>query len=244
MFKGKRIGIAILSYNAERTIEKTIRDIPEDIVDRVILFDDGSQDDTLRIAKRLGVEIFTHPVNRGYGVNLKRALTRMLKEGVDIIVLLHGDYQYDPTKIPQMVEPIVCNKADVCFGGRTKTATAGGMPLYKRVGNRFLAMVQNWIYRQNLYDYATGYKAFRRDVLENINYMAGLDTFGLDEQMNAQIIMKGYRITMVDVPTRYFAEASSVDFFTSVHYGFETLYSCLQFLIHKSKLAHLKLFDS
>lgn len=233
MYKGKKIGAIIIAYNAERTLADTVKLVPRDIVDYLIICDDGSTDRTREIGEFLGVSTFSHDQNLGAGANTRRGFDIMLKRGdLDIVLLLHGDNQYDPTKIPDVIDPIASGQGDMVLGRRVNWRE-GKMPFYKRMGNSFLTGIQNYVFEKQLADYATGYKAFTIDVLKTINYRENKSNFEFDPQVNVQVIMHGFRVMNVDVPTKYFAEASSVTFSKSVLYGFQTLKATLGYLLYK-----------
>lgn len=233
MYKGKRIGAIIIAYNAERTLEDTVNLVPRDIVDYLIICDDGSSDRTREIGLFLGIDTFSHKKNLGAGANTSRGFDIMLKKGdIDIILLLHGDNQYDPSKIPQVIDPIATGRCDMVLGSRVNWAE-GKMPIYKQIGNRFLTFIQNIVFKENLSDYATGYKAFSTEVLRTITYRDNKNNFEFDPQINVQAIMHGFKLINVEVPTKYFAEASSVTFSKSVLYGFQTLKATFSYFLYK-----------
>ena len=233
MYKGKKIGAIIIAYNAERTLEDTVNLVPHDVVDYLIICDDGSTDRTREIGLFLGIDTFSHEKNKGAGANTARGFDIMLKKGdMDIILLLHGDNQYDPSKIPQVIDPIATGKCDMVLGNRVNWAD-GKMPVYKQMGNSFLTTVLNCVLQKNLKDYATGYKAFSLEVLRMVNYRENKNNFEFDPQINVQAIMHGFRVMNVEVPTRYFVEASTVTLTKSVLYGFQTLKATLSYLLYK-----------
>lgn len=233
MYKGKKVGAIIIAYNAERTLADTVNLVPRDIVDYLIICDDGSTDRTREVGELLGIATFSHDQNLGAGANTRRGFDTMLKKGdMDIVLLLHGDNQYDPTKIPDVIDPITNGTCDMVLGRRINWRE-GKMPLYKRVGNSSLTGLQNFIFKKNLADYATGYKAFTIDVLKTINYQENKSNFEFDPQVNVQAIMHGFSVMNVDVPTKYFAEASSVTFSKSVLYGFQTIKATLSYWLYK-----------
>jgi glycosyltransferase involved in cell wall biosynthesis len=233
MFLGKRIGVIIIAYNAERTIEATLKELPVELVDYTIVCDDGSVDRTREIALSLGVDTFSHGENRGAGANTIQGFDVMLRRSdIDIVVLLHGDNQYDPSKVPEMIKPIAQGRCDMVLGGRVGWKK-GGMPVYKQMGNSLLTGIQNLIFSQTLSDYATGYKACSRRVLQNVNYRQNKSNFEFDPQFNAQVFMLGFSVANVSVPTRYFPEASSVSFFKSVLYGWQTLKAASAYALHR-----------
>ena len=222
MFKGKKIVVVLPAYNAEHTLKKTYDEIPFDIVDEVVLVDDASKDNTVDVAKAIGIRhIIRHEKNRGYGGNQKTCYDKALSLGGDIVIMLHPDYQYTPLLIPSMAGIIANNLYEVVLGSRIlgKGALKGGMPLYKYIFNRFLTLSENILLGQKLSEYHTGYRAFSRKILERINYHANSDDFVFDNQMLSQIVFAGFEIAEVTCPTKYFKEASSINFQRSVKYG-------------------------
>lgn len=233
MHKGKRIGAVIIAYNAEKTLEETVALVPSDTVDYLIICDDGSADRTSEIGRSLGIDTFSHEKNLGAGANTARGFDIMLQKGdIDIVVLLHGDNQYDPSKIPAVIDPIASGQCDMVLGSRINWSE-GRMPLYKQMGNTFLTWIQNLIFKKKLMDYATGYKAYSRELIRTINYRGNKNNFEFDPQSNVQAIMHGFRIMNVEVPTKYFDEASSVTFSKSVLYGFQTLKATFSYFLYK-----------
>ena len=233
MYKGKRIGVIIIAYNAERTLEDTVALVPRDIVDYVVICDDGSTDRTRGIGLLLGIDTFSHARNKGAGANTARGFDIMLRRGdIDIVGLLHGDNQYDPARLAAVIDPIASGQCDMVLGKRVDWRN-GKMPLYKQCGNTFLTLVQNVIFRERLSDYATGYKAFTIEVLKVINFRENKSNFEFDPQINVQAIRHGFRIMNVEVPTRYYAEASSVTFSKSVLYGYQTLKAAFSYLLYQ-----------
>lgn len=234
------------AYNAALTIKKTFEEIPHDLVDEIILCDDASKDDTVKIAQSLGIkEIISHTQNKGYGGNQKSLYKRALELGADIIIMLHPDYQYTPKLIPAMVNILGENLYDVVLGSRIlgKGALKGGMPLYKYFSNRFLTFVQNLLVNHKLSEYHTGYRAFTREVLENINLEANSDDFVFDNEMLSQIIYKDFRIAEISCPTKYFEEASSINFSRSVKYGLGVLRVSLGHFFQKLGWAKFKIYQ-
>ena len=225
MLDGKKIIVVLPAYNASKTLEKTYQDIPHGIVDEVILVDDCSQDDTIIEAKKLGITTIRHERNLGYGGNQKTCYREALKRGADIVIMLHPDYQYTPMLIPSMVSIIANDLYEVVLGSRIlgKGALKGGMPIYKYIFNRFLTFSENILLGQKLSEYHTGYRAFSRTILEKINYHANSEDFVFDNQMLSQIIYAGYEIAEVTCPTKYFKEASSINFRRSSKYGLGVL---------------------
>jgi glycosyltransferase involved in cell wall biosynthesis len=245
MLNGKKIIVVFPAYNAEKTIELTYSEIPFDIVDDVILVDDYSHDQTIEIAARLGIShIIKHEKNMGYGANQKTCYDKALELGADIVVMVHPDYQYTPKLIAPMVHIIAESLYPVVFGSRIlgRGARKGGMPLYKYVFNRVLTLVENLIIGQKLSEYHTGYRTFSAEVLKKINYHANSDDFVFDNQMIAQIFMAGFEIAEVTCPTKYFDEASSINFRRSLKYGFGVIGTAFKYRFHKLGLFKSKLF--
>lgn len=246
MLKGNKVIVVFPAYNAEKTIERTFNEIPLDIVDEVILVDDCSNDNTIGIAERLGIHhIIRHDVNKGYGGNQKTCYNKALELRGDIIIMLHPDYQYTPLLVPAMAHIIASGVFPVVFGSRIlgNGARRGGMPLYKYLFNRFLTLTENIILHRKLSEYHTGYRAFSADVLRNINYKANSDDFVFDNQVIAQIFMAGYDIAEVTCPTKYFDEASSINFSRSMKYGFGVIGTAFKYRLHKWHIRRFKLFD-
>jgi glycosyltransferase involved in cell wall biosynthesis len=235
MINGRKICVVLPAYNAGKTLEQTFHEIPFDIVDDVILVDDRSRDDTVAVARRLGIpHVIEHAVNRGYGGNQKTCYKTARAIGADIVVMLHPDYQYTPKLIHSMCYLIANDVYPVVLGSRIlgKGALKGGMPLYKYVFNRFLTLFQNVLMRQKLSEYHTGFRAFSREVLEAIDYEANSDDFVFDNQMLAQIFHAGYEIAEITCPTKYFDEASSINFSRSLKYGFGVMGVSLIYALH------------
>ena len=228
--------VVLPAYNAEKTLEKTVREIPQEVVEEIILVDDKSHDKTVKIAQKLNLTVFRHRKNRGYGANQKTCYLLALKHHPDIVVMLQPDYQYDPKIIKYFVEFISEDRFDVMLGSRIRSrheALAGGMPLYKYLGNRFLTIIENFVSGYNLSEWHTGMRAYKREVLENIDFLKNSDDFLFDSQILFQIIEKGYRIGEIPVPVRYFPEASSINFKRSLKYGLGTLAVAAKFLVKK-----------
>ena len=222
MFNGKKVVVVLPAYNAAKTLEQTYREIPFDLVDDVVLVDDASRDNTLDLAKSLGIRhAIRHERNKGYGGNQKTCYRKALELGADIVVMLHPDYQYTPKLLPAMISVIGSDVYPVVFGSRIlgNGALLGGMPIYKYIANRLLTLVQNLLLGEKLSEYHTGYRAFSREVLQSIDLEACNDDFIFDNEMVSQIFYKGYRIAEVTCPTKYFDEASSINFSRSVKYG-------------------------
>jgi glycosyltransferase involved in cell wall biosynthesis len=242
---GKRLMVVLPAYNAARTLEQTISEIPSEIVDDILLVDDASRDATVEVARRLGIAHVVHPKNRGYGGNQKTCYTEALRRGADIVVMLHPDYQYTPKLIGAMAWLAGSGEFDVILGSRIlgRGALAGGMPLYKYVSNRVLTAVENLLLGIKLSEYHTGYRAFTRQVLETLPLAEGSDDFVFDNQMLAQAAAFGFRIGEVSCPTKYFPEASSINFQRSVVYGFGVLLTSLRFRLHRLGLRRDVLFS-
>ena len=244
MINGKRVMVVLPAYNAEKTLMATYEDIPKDIVDDVILVDDGSRDNTAEISKKLGIKTIIHPSNKGYGANQKTCYREALKKNPDMIIMLHPDYQYSPKLIPAMASMISSGLYDVVLASRIlgRGALRGGMPFYKYISNRVLTMIENYMLGYKLTEYHTGYRAYSSEVLENIPFMKNSDDFVFDNEILAQIIYFKYRIAEISCPTKYFPEASSINFSRSVKYGFGVLATGLKFLIHKMKIKKVSIF--
>jgi glycosyltransferase involved in cell wall biosynthesis len=234
------------AYNAGRTLRMTYEELPKDTVSTVILVDDGSTDTTLEIARQLGLQIFVHDRNYGYGANQKTCYAEALRAGADIVVMVHPDYQYDPTLLPQIIAPIVAGDADIVLGSRLKSgsALAQGMPWWKFIANRFLTGVENYVFGLHLSEYHTGYRAFRREVLETVNYSTNADGFIFDQEIIAQVVSAHFRIGEIAVPTRYFKEASQASFVASSIYGLRILAVCFWYLMHAKGIRRSRRFSS
>ncbi len=220
MFQGKKVIVVLPAYHAAKTLEQTVREIPSE-VDEIICVDDASQDDTVAVARRLGLRTVVHETNRGYGANQKTCYREALSLGADIVVMLHPDYQYSPKLVGAMGCMIASGHYDVVLGSRilAQSAIAGGMPRYKYVANRLLTALQNFLMGQKLSEYHTGYRAFSRELLERLPLDENSDDFIFDNQMLCQAIRNGFRIGEISCPTRYFPEASSINFWRSMVYG-------------------------
>jgi glycosyltransferase involved in cell wall biosynthesis len=246
MLNNKKIVVVLPAYNAALTLEKTYLEIPFDIVDEVVLVDDASKDETVNVGKQLGIRhIIRHDANKGYGGNQKSCYNKALELGADIVIMLHPDYQYTPKLIMAMSTIIANEVYPVVLGSRIlgKGALKGGMPGYKYLSNRFLTLVQNILIGQKLSEYHTGYRAFSGEVLRDIDYMANNDDFIFDNEMLSQIFMKGYEIGEVTCPTKYFEEASSINFKRSSIYGLGVLRVSLQHRLHKWGLIKAKIYN-
>jgi glycosyltransferase involved in cell wall biosynthesis len=246
MLNNKKIVVVLPAYNASLTLEKTYKEIPMDIVDEVVLVDDNSRDDTVDVGKAIGINhIIKHDVNKGYGGNQKSCYNKALELGADIVVMLHPDYQYTPLLIPSICHLIAQDLYPVVLGSRIlgKGALRGGMPRYKYLFNRFLTLFENILINQKLSEYHTGYRAFNADVLRSINYMANNDDFIFDNEMLAQIFMKNFEIAEITCPTKYFDEASSINFSRSVKYGLGVMRVSVNYRLHKWKVISHKIFN-
>jgi glycosyltransferase involved in cell wall biosynthesis len=233
----RRIVIVVMpAYNAALTLERTYADIPMELVDRIILVDDVSRDETVDVARSLGLDVIIHRQNLGYGGNQKTCYDAALDAGADVVVMLHPDYQYDATRIPELIAPILAGEADLMLGSRfLGDPLAGGMPRWKYVSNRFLTIVENLAFGLHLSEYHTGLRAYSRRLLERIPYHLNSDDFVFDQELVAQVVAAGMRrrIGEIAVPTRYFEEASSVGFKRSVVYGLSTLRVVLRYVLHR-----------
>ena len=244
MINGQRLAVVLPAYNAARTLAATVGELP-DIVDERILVDDASRDDTAAIAAQLGLSTFVHDANYGYGRNQTTCYREALNAGADVVVMVHPDYQYTPLLVTAMASMIAYGVYDVVIGSRILggTARSGGMPLYKYVANRFLTAWQNLFLGAKLSEYHTGYRAFSRKVLETLPLLENSDDFVFDNEMLAQCVYFGFRIGEVSCPTKYFAEASSIDFQRSVHYGLGVLGTTAKFFLQRRGLGRFRIFD-
>ncbi|MFA6514500.1 MAG: glycosyltransferase family 2 protein [Patescibacteria group bacterium] len=232
MYNGYKIIVVLPAYNAALTLTKTVLDIPN-IVDEIILVDDKSTDDTVKIGRELGLTVFEHDNNKGYGGNQKTCYKLALSHGADIIVMIHPDYQYDPKLVKYFAEFIADSYFDVMLGTRIRSrqeTLAGGMPMYKYLANRLLTIFENFISGRNLSEWHTGMRAYKREVLEKIVWQNNSDDFVFDSQMLFQIIAHDYRIGEIPVPVRYFKEASSINFWRSLKYGLATVWTGIRYL--------------
>jgi glycosyltransferase involved in cell wall biosynthesis len=241
-----KVVVIMPAYNAAKTLRMTYMELPRDVVDMVLLVDDGSSDETVEIARQLNLELFIHNRNYGYGGNQKTCYAEALKANADIVVMVHPDYQYDPTCLPRIIEPIERGEADVTLGSRLMSVSPieQGMPWWKYLGNRALTKVENAAFGLRLSEYHTGYRAFSRQVLESINFQMNSDRFIFDQEVIAQIVDAGFRISEVSVPTRYFAEASSASFFDSCRYGLGVLWLVFRYSLHTKNLVPQRKFES
>jgi glycosyltransferase involved in cell wall biosynthesis len=244
MINRKRVVVVMPAYNASKTLEKSVGELPE-IVDTTILVDDNSSDLTVPIAKKLGLQVFVHDKNYGYGRNQQTCYREALLAGADIVVMVHPDYQYTPLLVTAMVSMIAFGVYDVVLGSRILGGGArkGGMPLYKYVANRFLTAFQNLLTGAKLSEYHSGFRAYSRDVLMTLPILENSDDFVFDNEILAQCICFNFRIGEISCPTKYFEEASSIDFARSVKYGFGVLGTTLKCWLQRSGIAHYRLFN-
>jgi len=245
MINEKKIVVVMPAYNAEKTLEKTFNEIPFDIVDDVIIVDDFSYDNTLVEAKKLGIQhVIVHEKNKGYGANQKTCYKKALDLGADIVIMLHPDYQYTPKLIHSIVYIISNGLYPVVLGSRIlgKGALKGGMPFYKYIANRFLTACQNLLMNEKLSEYHTGYRAYTRDVLETINFEENSDDFVFDNEVLSQILYAGFEIAEITCPTKYFAEASSINFRRGVQYGFGVLRVSIGHFLQQRGVVKLNLY--
>ncbi|MGA2850934.1 MAG: glycosyltransferase family 2 protein [Terracidiphilus sp.] len=245
MINGKKIAVVMPAYNAERTLEMTVREL-SDVVDIKILVDDSSKDQTAALSRELGVETFVHDSNYGYGRNQQTCYREALAAGADIVVMVHPDYQYTPSLVPAMAGMVASGVYDMVLGSRIlgTGALKGGMPLYKYISNRFLTAFQNILLGVKLSEYHTGFRAFSRQLLETLPLLENSDDFVFDNQMIAQAVMFGFSIGEISCPTKYFEEASSINFKRSVQYGLGVLATSFSFVAHKWGIVHRARFDA
>jgi SAM-dependent methyltransferase len=236
--------VVLPAYNAAKTLEITVNDIPKDIVNDVILVDDASRDNTVEIAQKLGLKVFVHKSNLGYGANQKTCYTKALEMGADLVVMVHPDYQYDPTVIPELIKPILNQQADAVFGSRMMKGGAleGGMPLWKHNANILLTAFENVILGIYLTEYHSGFRAYSAKYLKSVNFMANSNHFVFDTEIIVQGVMRNLRIEEVPIHTRYFEEASTIKFLPAVLYGLGILLTMLKYILHKAKIIEFKQF--
>ena len=243
--KNPRIIVVMPAYNAEKTIKKTYKDLPKDLVSEIILVDDASADKTVEKAKELGISVYIHQKNKGYGGNQKTCYDEALKRNPDIIVMVHPDYQYDARLVGVMCEPIVNGRADIMLGSRIQTrkqVLEGGMPLWKYFANRFLTLAENLSMGLNLSEYHTGFRAFSSNVLKNIPYHKLSDDFVFDQQILISALSYGFNISEIPVPCKYFKEASSINFKRSIKYGLLTLWAVFAYLLNEIGILKIAIF--
>src|SRR5262249_40239430 len=239
-----KIIVTMPAYNAAKTLLKTFEEIPKGVVSEVILVDDCSQDDTVEVGSKLNLKVISHPHNVGYGGNQKTCYLEALRDGADIIIMLHPDYQYDPRKVPEMIAPIIRGEADIVLGSRFLGGGAlrGGMPMYKFISNRFLTTMQNLILGTHLSEFHTGYRAYSRKFLETVPFLRNSISFVFDAEILCQAVYFGFRISEIPVETRYFPEASSINFWNSTKYGLGVLRSLCSFWLAKHSTRKGRLF--
>lgn len=243
--KKPKIVVVMPAYNAGKTITATYNDLPKDLINEVILVDDASHDKTIDKAKQLGITVYKHSKNKGYGGNQKTCYSEALKRNPDIVIMVHPDYQYDAKLAGVLCEPIVNGRTDIMLGSRIQTrrqVLAGGMPLYKYLANRFLTLIENLAMGLNLSEYHTGFRAYSANVLNTVPYLNFSDDFVFDQQMLISALSFGFNIAEIPVPCKYFKEASSINFTKSTEYGLMTLYTLLSYLLNQLGLSNSKLF--
>jgi glycosyltransferase involved in cell wall biosynthesis len=242
--RSKKVVVVMPAYNAEKTLEKTLDDIPEDSIDDIILTDDASQDNTVELAKKLGLKVFVHETNRGYGGNQKTCYKEALKLGADIMIMVHPDHQYDPTVIPQLIEPLLNGECDAVFGSRMLGGRPleGGMPKWKYLANIFLTAVENAAFYMYLTEYHSGLRAYSRRYLETVKFELNSDDFVFDSEIIAQGVIHNMRIREIPIQTRYFSGASQIGLGRSVVYGFSILKTLIKFKLHKKGIKRFKMF--
>jgi len=240
-----KIIVVMPAYNAEKTVKKTYNDLPKDLIKEVILVDDASHDRTLDKAKALGITVYVHNKNKGYGGNQKTCYEQALKRKPDVVVMVHPDYQYDAKLVGVLCEPIINGRADIMLGSRIQTRSqvlTGGMPLYKYFSNRFLTLVENLAMGLNLSEYHTGFRAFKSEVLKTVPYHRFSDDFIFDQQILISALSFGFNIADIPIPCKYFKEASSINFRRSAKYGMLTLWTVALFLLSQLGLVKLRIF--
>ncbi len=246
MIDGKKVCVVLPAYNAAKTLEQTVREIPKGFVDEILLVDDRSNDNTVAVAHQIGIPTIQHQQNMGYGGNQKTCYREILRRGADIVVMLHPDYQYSPKIVPSAAWMIASGEYDVVLGSRILVGAArrGGMPLYKYVSNRFLTLAENLMMGQKLSEYHTGFRAFDCRVLKELPLRENSDDFVFDNQIIAQAVYFGFRIGELSCPSRYFAEASSINFWRSTVYGFGVLKTALLYWAQKKGFRNSRIFSS
>jgi glycosyltransferase involved in cell wall biosynthesis len=245
MERSKKVIVVMPAYNAEKTLERTLDDIPREWVDEIILVDDASRDGTVELARKLGLRVFVHEKNRGYGGNQKTCYTEALKLGGDIMIMVHPDHQYDPRVIPQLVAPLLNGECDAMFGSRMLGGRPleGGMPRWKYLANIYLTAFENATFYMYLTEYHSGLRAYSRRYLETVNFMVDSDDFVFDSEIIAQGVIHGLRIREIPIETRYFPEASQVGFWRSSVYGLSILKTLVKFKLHMKGLVRYRMFS-
>jgi len=242
--RSKKVIVVMPAYNAAKTLEKTLDDIPRDSIDSILLTDDASKDNTVAIAKSLGLKVFVHEVNKGYGANQKTCYREALKLGADIMIMVHPDHQYDPTVIPQLIQPLLNGDCDAVFGSRMLGGRPleGGMPKWKYLANIFLTAIENATFYMYLTEYHSGLRAYSRKYLETVKFELNSDDFVFDSEIIAQGVIHNMRIREIPIQTRYFPEASQIGFMRSVVYGMSILKTLIKFKLHKKGIKGFKIF--
>jgi glycosyltransferase involved in cell wall biosynthesis len=245
MERSKKVIVVMPAYNAEKTLERTLADIPHEWVDEIILVDDASRDGTVELARKLGLRVFVHEKNRGYGGNQKTCYNEALNLGGDIVIMVHPDHQYDPRVIPQLVTPLLNGECDAMFGSRMLGGRPleGGMPKWKYLANVFLTAFENATFYMYLTEYHSGLRAYSRRYLETVNFMVNSDDFVFDSEIIAQGVIHGLRVREIPIETRYFKEASQVGFWRSSIYGLSILKMLVKFKLHKKGLVRYRMFS-
>ena len=244
--KGKKIIVVMPAYNAAKTLEKTVADLPKSLVDEIILVDDASRDETVKIAKRLGLTVFVHRKNKGYGGNQKTCYKKALKREAEIVIMVHPDYQYDASLTGELIRPIVTGRFDIMFGSRIRTrkeALEGGMPWYKYFLNRLLTPIENIILGVNFSEHLSGFRAYKRKVLETLPFEEFSNDFVFDQQLMISAIAYGFKVGEIPIPVRYFHEASSIRFLKGGKFLLETFWTLLLFLAFKLGIYKSKIFQ-
>ncbi|MBL7196716.1 MAG: glycosyltransferase family 2 protein [Candidatus Omnitrophica bacterium] len=243
--KNKKVIVVLPAYNAAKTLAKTVYDIPREVVDDIILVDDASSDNTIEIAKRLGLLAFTHSKNSGYGANQKTCYLKALELGADIIVMLHPDYQYKPQIIPQLIEPIKQGRVDAVFGSRMMKGGAleGGMPWWKYYANIFLTAVENIVMGIYLTEYHSGFRAYSAELLKSVNFQINSNGFVFDTEIIIQVVLHKFKIEEIPIHTRYFPDASTIKFWPAVSYGLGILEALFKYWLHKKGIVRFKQFE-
>jgi glycosyltransferase involved in cell wall biosynthesis len=246
MILNKKLVVVMPAYNAEKTLRQTYDELPHDYVDEVILVDDASKDYTPKIAQELGIKTIIHPENRGYGGNQKTCYREALEHGADIVVMVHPDYQYSPRLVTAMASMIASGHYDIVLGSRILGGGSlkGGMPLYKYISNRFLTLIENMVLGVKLSEYHTGFRAFTREVLETLPLMENNDDFVFDNEMLVQAVYFGFKIGEISCPTKYFADASSINFRRSMKYGLGVLSTSVKFALQKRGIRQFMIFNA
>jgi len=243
--KSKKVVVVMPAYNAEKTLEKTLNDIPRDWVDDIILTDDASQDNTVELAKKLGLRVFVHDRNKGYGGNQKTCYREALNIGADIMIMIHPDHQYDPTVIPQLLEPLLNEECDAVFGSRMLGGRPleGGMPKWKYLANIFLTAAENAVFYMYLTEYHSGLRAYSRRYLETVKFEMNSDDFVFDSEIIAQGVIHNMRIKEIPIETRYFPEASRIGLWRSIIYGLSILKTLVKYKLHKKGIKRFEMFN-